>query len=195
MAARIRDFIVNSLITLHLTYLICTEYEPLEWAKSCRRSSLQMDHIMDLLKLMALDPDDLNIISAHFQDAVLRVEDIAYLPREQRLAFVARRFDWQEPDKRRRRLAAMHFNRVQTSQVLGIDLSVSQEILNLLAITFTPSEPPAGIVTLIFAQEKAIRLHVECLEAQMKDLGPVWETENRPAHGASQQNQAEKEIR
>jgi hypothetical protein len=142
---------------------------------------------MDLLKLMALDFDDLNIISAHFQDAVLRVEDIAYLPREKRLAFVARRFDWQEPEKQYRRLAAMHFNNVQTCQVLGIDLTASDEILNLLAITFTATEVPAGLVTLIFAEEKAIRLQVDCLEAQMKDLGPVWETSKRPAHNLEPQ--------
>jgi hypothetical protein len=141
-----------------------------------------MDVIMDLLKLMALDPDDLNIISAHFQDAVLRIEDIAYLPREKRLAFVARRFDWQEPEKQHRRLAAMHFNNVQTCQVFGIDVTASQDILNLMAITFTATDAPAGLVTLIFAEEKAIRLQVDYLEAQMKDLGPVWETSRRPFH-------------
>ena len=50
---------------------------------------------MDLLRLVALDPDDLAVISAHLQDSLLRVGDIAYLPRERRFAIQIRRFDWE----------------------------------------------------------------------------------------------------
>ena len=62
---------------------------------------------MDLLKLVALDPEDLAIVSAHLQDAIVRVGDLAYLPKERRFALVARRFDWEaSPDEPpRRRLA------------------------------------------------------------------------------------------
>ncbi len=49
---------------------------------------------MPELKLIALDADDLKVISAHLQDAVLRVGDIAYLPRERRFAALGNRFDW-----------------------------------------------------------------------------------------------------
>ncbi len=55
---------------------------------------------MDLLKLAALDEDDLSVISAHLQDAVLRIGDIRYLAGEQRYVMVANRFDWDGvPDK------------------------------------------------------------------------------------------------
>ena len=50
---------------------------------------------MDLLKLVALDPEDLAIISTHLQDAVLRVGDIVFLPKERRFAIEVRRFDWE----------------------------------------------------------------------------------------------------
>ena len=34
------------------------------------------------LRLLALDAEDLALVSAHVQDAVLRVGDLAYLPRK-----------------------------------------------------------------------------------------------------------------
>jgi Protein of unknown function (DUF2948) len=54
--------------------------------------------------------------------------------------------------------------------------------LSLLAITFETGEAPAGAVTLQFSGGAAIRLNVDCIEAQMKDLGPMWETPSRPGH-------------
>ena len=55
-------------------------------------------------------------------------------------------------------------------------------MLSLLAVTFEPTTAPEGYVTLHFADGGAIRLHVECVEAEMKDLGPVWRVEFRPQH-------------
>ena len=49
---------------------------------------------MSELKLIALDAEDLSVLSANLQDAVLRIADIAYLPREKRFAAIANRFDW-----------------------------------------------------------------------------------------------------
>jgi hypothetical protein len=139
---------------------------------------------MDLLRLVALDQEDLAIISAHLQDAVVRVGDIAYLPGEQRFAIVGRRFDWesapQEPP--RRRLTGLHFERVTAVRARGIDPSQQDAILELLAITFEEQDAPSGTATLFFADGGAIQIDVECIEMQMKDLGPVWEAESRPVH-------------
>ena len=49
---------------------------------------------MPELKLIVLDADDLAVISAHLQDAVLKVGDLAYLPAERRFAALGNRFDW-----------------------------------------------------------------------------------------------------
>ena len=57
---------------------------------------------MDLLRLVALDPDDLAVISAHLQDALLRVGDIVYLPKERRFVVQTRRFDWEASAPQRR---------------------------------------------------------------------------------------------
>jgi hypothetical protein len=55
-------------------------------------------------------------------------------------------------------------------------------VLNLLAITFEETDSPSGTATLVFSEGAAIQLDLECIETQMKDLGPVWEAEGRPVH-------------
>ncbi|WP_372424187.1 DUF2948 family protein [Salinarimonas chemoclinalis] len=139
---------------------------------------------MDLLKLVAFDEEDLAVVSAHLQDAAVRVEDVAYLPKEGRFALCARRFDWESDpgESPRRRLTGLHFERVLAVRCRNMDPRRKDEVLNLLAVTFEPMTAPAGCVTLIFSDDRAIRVEVECLEAQMKDMGPVWEVESRPAH-------------
>lgn len=137
---------------------------------------------MDLLKLIALDEEDLAVMSAHAQDALVRVGDLAALPRAQRFALALRRFDWEAPDTPRRRLAALHFERVVSVAARGVDRTEPERVLNLLAVTFTPGDAPAGTVTLAFSGGAALRLGVECLEAQLSDLGAAWEAASRPRH-------------
>lgn len=141
---------------------------------------------MELLKLAALDADDLTIVSAHLQDAILRADDLAYLAGERRFALAVRRFDWSAPpDAPRRRLAGVHFERVLAVRARGIAPGQGGETtLSLLAVTFEPGDAPSGTVTLFFSGQAAIRLDVECIEVRLKDLGPVWEAETRPAHAA-----------
>jgi hypothetical protein len=142
------------------------------------------DDAADPLKLIALDADDLGVVSAHLQDAVLKAADLLYLPAEKRFALALRRFDWEgaQHGKRRRRLTALHFDRVLSVRSAKLDKNSPDKVLNLLAITFDQNEDPAGDVTLHFSEGAAIRLSVECVEAQMKDLGPVWEAVATPEH-------------
>jgi hypothetical protein len=145
---------------------------------------------MSELKLIALDADDLAVMSAHVQDAVLKVGDVAYLPKERRFAAVANRFDWAGAladgkagaQAYARRHAALRFERVLAAKVQGIDLNDKSAVLSLLALSFEPGEAPEGDITLHFAHGGAIRLHVECIEAELKDLGPVWQTRSKPNH-------------
>jgi len=142
------------------------------------------------LRLLALDGEDLDIVSAHLQDAVMRVGDMAYLPGERRFAAVLNRFDWanavaasqQAEPVHVRRNAAIRFERVLKAQLQGIDLGAKDRALALLAVQFEPRELPAGLITLIFAGGAAIRLEVECIEAELKDLGAAWAAKSRPVH-------------
>jgi hypothetical protein len=145
---------------------------------------------MPELKLIAFDADDLAVISAHLQDAVLKVGDIAYLPRQRRFAAVGNRFDWTDAlvgpngkaDAYTRRRTALRFERVLGAKVQGIDLARKEAVLELLAVAFDAGEAPQGSVTLHFAGGGAIRLEVECIEAELKDLGPVWSVASMPRH-------------
>lgn len=145
---------------------------------------------MQPLKLMALDEEDLQVMSAHLQDAVLRIADIAYVPSEKRFAMIANRFDWQKASDGKgarkkdfqRRRSAMRFERVLGAQLQGIELKARNAVLELLAVRFEETDSPEGYVTLVFAGGGAIRLHVECIEAEMTDLGPVWKTKSKPEH-------------
>jgi Protein of unknown function (DUF2948) len=139
---------------------------------------------MDMLRLVALDQEDLAVISAHLQDAEVRTGDLAYLPNERRFAFVAQRFDWETTPEQppRRRLTGLHFERVLRVRCRGVDRSKPDQLLNLLGVTFTETDAPSGTATLYFEDGSAIQLDMECVEAQLKDLGPVWACNKRPVH-------------
>lgn len=148
---------------------------------------------MTPLKLIALDAEDLTVISAHLQDAVVRVGDMAFLPRAKRFAAVLNRFDWQGAVESvagggnaasERRRAGLRFERVVKARVAGIDLKRPREFLSLLAMTFEPvgGEDPGGRIHLDFAGGGAIELTVECVEVELKDLGAAWRTKRMPHH-------------
>jgi hypothetical protein len=145
---------------------------------------------MELLKLAAFDAEDLTVISAHLQDAILRPEDLSYLPGEHRFLLALRRFDWADgPDAApRRRLAGLRVEHVLSVRTRGLPRggSGSEDVpLSLLAITFTAGDLPSGHIEILFSGNATIRLEVECVEALMKDLGPVWEATARPGHDAA----------
>ncbi|WP_040485890.1 DUF2948 family protein [Lutibaculum baratangense] len=146
---------------------------------------------MKPLKLIALDAEDLEILSAHLQDAVGIVGDVCYRPKERRFVMILNRFVWEESGGRwqrgyERRRTALHFERVTACRCRGIDPRTKDGVLNLLAVRFSPAEEPSGHVDLIFSGGATLRLEVECIEARVKDLGPAWSTKARPDHEAAE---------
>ena len=138
------------------------------------------------LKLIALDSEDLEVLSAHVQDAVVRVADMGYARGDRRFALLMNRFDWESGqarrDKGQRKRAALHFDGVQSVVTNGFDPSSAEGVLNLLAISFITVDGPAGIVELSFAGGGTVRLGVECLEARLSDLGAAWAASAKPVH-------------
>ncbi|QGM98485.1 DUF2948 family protein [Methylocystis parvus] len=140
------------------------------------------------LRLHALDSEDLALLSAHLQDALVRVGDIAFMPGKRRFALVGSRFDWAaEMEGRLERCrAGLHFEGVQRVRCQKVSRDQPDAILDLLAVTFEPAgEPPGGTIRLTFAGGAAICLDVECVEAMLTDLGPRWKTAARPKHDLS----------
>jgi hypothetical protein len=143
----------------------------------------------DRLRLIALDTDDLAVLSAHAQDAVLKIGDMNWLANEKRFALAMNRFVWEKAAKGswrkrqyERRRSCLHFDRVEAVQSAGLDRDAKETVLELLAIRFEPGDRPSGDVLLDFAGGACIRLSVECLEAQLADLGPAWSTAHAPRH-------------
>jgi hypothetical protein len=141
---------------------------------------------MDPLKLVALDRDDIEVVSTHLQDAVVNASDIHWRPAENRVVVGLNRFDWEAanggiPALQRRR-AVLRFERVRSCRCRNVDAIGRGDILNLLAVEFAEDDPPGGVVTLVFSGDAALRLEVECLEVELTDLGPAWSARGRPDH-------------
>lgn len=137
------------------------------------------------LKLLALDSEDLEVVSAHVQDAVIRVSDMGYAKGDRRFALLMNRFDWsagQPRGKGVRKRAGMHFNAVNHVAYAGFDPAAPEGVLELLAVHFTPSDAPAGIIELSFSGGGTVRLSVDYIEARLADLGAAWAASAKPAH-------------
>jgi hypothetical protein len=127
------------------------------------------------LKLIALDADDLAVISAHVQDARVQTSDIIWRPGEKRLVVGMNRLDWEQTlageTSPRRLIAALRFDRVLACKSRNIDLEAPETALELLGIEFHPGAAPGGSAVLLFARGGVLRLDVECLECELTDLG------------------------
>ncbi|MCI0735631.1 MAG: DUF2948 family protein [Beijerinckiaceae bacterium] len=143
----------------------------------------------DLPRLVAFDSDDLSVIAANLQDALVRVGDMAYLPRSKQFAMVTSRFDWIDAITKKggtcgceRCRTGLHFGRVLKASCLGFCPRDEALILNLLDISFRDTDPPAGFVVFTFSAGRALRLEVECLEAEIHDFGHRWTARSAPHH-------------
>jgi hypothetical protein len=127
------------------------------------------------LKLIALDADDLAVISAHVQDARVQPADIIWRQAEKRLVVGMSRLDWEQTlageTAPRRLVAALRFDRVLSCKSRNIDLEAPDAAMELVGIEFHPGEAPGGSAVLLFSQGGAVRLDVECLECELTDLG------------------------
>lgn len=159
----------------------------------------------DPLKLRARDLQDLEVLAAMLQDAIVRPADMSYQPREKRFVMMVNRFRWElprgdgatqdpEPEPRedarfeeagKRQLfervaAGVCFDRVRRVRTQNLDQRRRDEILSLLTVDAEP-----GAITLVFSGGARIRLEVSLVACHMEDLGEPWPTPWRPAHDAA----------
>ena len=147
------------------------------------------------LRLRAVDPIDLSVISAHVQDAIAQIGDIAYQPGKRRFAMMLNRFMWEDLDDKtkgakadknapyRRVRAAMHFDGVQRVQHQGLKLGAKEAVAEVLTLAFETKSEPAGVIKMTFAGGGMIKLDVECLDVWLTDVSAPWPTPHRPGHG------------
>ncbi|NJC41756.1 hypothetical protein GGQ87_002014 [Brevundimonas alba] len=131
------------------------------------------------LRLLAEDADDLHIISAALQDAIMRPVDIVWEPAARRVTLALSRFCWECGGTRV--MSAMQFGDVISVKSRRLPRG-PEHALELLALDFEPGEAPGGRVTLMFAGGGDLRIDVECLDAVLTDLSERWPARVAPTH-------------
>ena len=136
------------------------------------------------LRLRAADGDDIAVLSACLQDAVVPVADMAYLPGEARFVMVANRFRWEDAGSEdiegkiyERVHCGICFDTVTAVRQKGLDRTRRSQILSLLAL-----ESGEGYIELVFAAGVVIRLEVAQIMCHLDDIDEPWPTQWRPAH-------------
>ena len=124
------------------------------------------------LKLVALDREGLGVISAHVQNTCVKRTDMVWLRSQRRFVVAGMRYDWvgAKEGVRERVTSVLRFDRVLNVARLGLN-DDKDAMLNLLAVTFERTDPPAGQIILAFADGALVRLEVECVEAELCDMG------------------------
>jgi len=142
---------------------------------------------MRIETLAAEDAEDLGILSARLQDAVVQVRDLVWLPKSRRFAAILNRFKWEDAQKSRssnlRVRSRLSFDRVLSVKSHKIRYD-PDAVASLLTVKFTPNggDDPSGLIELIFAGGGLIRLEVECIDASLSDLSGEWAARGRPRH-------------
>jgi hypothetical protein len=133
------------------------------------------------LKLRGEDEEDLAVISAILQDALVAVGEMAYFPDEGRFVLVANRFRWEPSaagDQRlERQLSGLRLDGVRSVQRRGVNPRDTERLLVLLAI-----RAEAGALYFDFAGGSSVRLEIDRILFHFDDLGAPWPTRWRPKH-------------
>ncbi len=139
---------------------------------------------MPRLRLAASDAEDLEVLSARLQDAVFKLKDATWQPKQRRFAAVVNRLKWEDAGKTRVR-AGLHFNGVLKAQSSRVKLGAGEAVVSILAVRFTASggEDPGGVIEIVLAGGGAIRLTVECIDAELLDMTAPWTARGTPDHG------------
>ncbi|MCI2399144.1 DUF2948 family protein [Aliiroseovarius subalbicans] len=129
------------------------------------------------LRLMALDADDLSVLSALAQDAVFPITEMTWQPSQRRFALLLNRFRWEDKpaaDRRGRPVervqAVLAVNDVMKVQSQGLDRGDADMVLSLLSVSFAPGEDGMGRIELTLAGDGAIALEVEALDVTLRDV-------------------------
>ena len=130
------------------------------------------------LRLRAEDDEDLAVISAVVQDALLPVADMTYLPDERRFAMVVNRFRWEAGQSgKERTLTGLCFSDVEGVKLSGFSRQENDRILEVLAM-----QAGDGCVLIEFSGGARLRLEVGRLLCHVEDIGEPWPTQWRPRH-------------
>jgi hypothetical protein len=142
------------------------------------------------LRLRAEDAEDLAVVSACLQDAIVLVGDFGFDRDTRRFMFLANRFRWEggTPPAAvdggfERILCGVAFDEVGAVSYRGFRRADSERLLSLLAIR-PPVGAAGGTIDLEFAAGATVRLEVGRIACRLRDLGEPYPTAWLPEHDA-----------
>ncbi len=142
-----------------------------------------MDGTETPLRLRALEPDDLQVISALVQDAVFPASETAWRARERRFAILLNRFRWEVPDRRppERVRSLLVIDDVMKVRGRGVKPDDGKPVLSLLSLGFEAEGDGTGKILLTLSGDSAITADVEALDVMLKDVTKPYIAPSRSA--------------
>lgn len=142
------------------------------------------------LRLRAEDSEDIAVISACLQDALVAVRDLAYDRTGRTFLMVANRFRWEgcgDGASFERILCGIAFDDIDDVVYRGFHRSEEDRILSLLAIqpavgSSRGSGQGGALIDLEFAAGATIRLSAAAIRCRVRDFGEPWPTVWQPGH-------------
>ena len=139
------------------------------------------------LKLIARTVEDLRVVSAHLQDSIANVSDIANLKKNKILLMQLNRFMWEDVEKgvfrkNKRIRTILKFENVLNVLSKNINQSKKDKFLDFLAIESKQMPDNNYEMKLIFSGDSIIRIVAEVIEVALDDQGEPWDTKNKPKH-------------
>ena len=137
------------------------------------------------LKLLANSEEDLRVISAHLQDSITQVKNIAHLKKNRIILIQFNRFMWEDIEKgvfrkNRRIQSVLKFDNILDVFSMNINQKNSDRFLDFLAIETICLSDKSYQIKLNFAGGILIKLNAEIIECFLEDQGDSWETRNKP---------------
>ena len=139
------------------------------------------------LKLIARTDNDLKVISAHLQDSIVDIKNIAHLKKNKIFLMQLNRFMWEDVEKgvfrKNKRIRTMlKLDNVLEVNSRNIRQKNKDEFLDFLAIESQQMPDKNYEMKLIFSGDSIIRVISEVIEVTLDDQGTPWETKNKPKH-------------
>jgi hypothetical protein len=145
----------------------------------------------DKLRLRAHDPDDVQIIAACLQDALIPLREMAFMADERRFLAAFNRFQWEQVSDPSDASdltfcqSVLRIDHVDQVQYRGLDDELDGVKFELLTIIAAPAEAGGYEVTLLFAGDVALRLQVTELALGLEDFGEPEPASSTPKHDLS----------
>ena len=139
------------------------------------------------LKLIAKTEEDLRVVSAHLQDSIASIADIANLKKNKIFIMQLNRFMWEDVEKgvfrkNKRIRTILKFENVLTVNSRNINQLKKDKFLDFLAIETHITHDNNYEMKIIFAGDSIIKVVSEVIEVTLDDQGDAWDTKNKPKH-------------